>query len=101
MTPRRYTFGRGLRSQLLAVLACVLVSPLPFAAAESPQGAFFATLGDLCGARFEGEMTFPTEGRDDFAGEVLVAEVEECGGPRATLERRSSSPSRPTPTPPD
>lgn len=39
---------------------------------------FFARLGALCGARFEGAMTFPVQGQDAFAGKVLVANVASC-----------------------
>jgi len=44
----------------------------------SPQDEFFAGLRALCGARFEGAMTFPEEGRDDFSGKLLVAEFSGC-----------------------
>lgn len=46
---------------------------------RQPAAAFFATLTALCGARYEGHMTFPTEGQDSFAGKLLVATVRDCG----------------------
>lgn len=39
---------------------------------------FFETVKSFCGARFEGEMTFPVDGQDSFAGKLLVANVAEC-----------------------
>lgn len=42
------------------------------------QDEFFAALRALCGARFEGVMTYPTSGRDDFAGKLLVASFSGC-----------------------
>lgn len=47
---------------------------------DNAQLEFFNTLSALCGERFEGEMTFPTEGQDSFAGKLLVASVETCSG---------------------
>lgn len=46
--------------------------------AEDARDQFFNTLKGLCGARFEGAMTFPAEGQDDFAGKLLVAHVTDC-----------------------
>lgn len=48
-----------------------------------PQGQdtrtqFFARLRSLCGTRFEGASTFPTDTTDSFAGKKLVAEVASC-----------------------
>lgn len=40
--------------------------------------AFMQNLNSLCGARFEGEMTFPNEGQDSFEGKLLVAEFADC-----------------------
>lgn len=48
------------------------------ALANEASNAFFESLGKLCGARFEGAMTFPTSGQDDFAGKLLVAEFQSC-----------------------
>lgn len=47
--------------------------------AQDARDQFFTTLKGLCGARFEGAMTFPTEGQDDFAGKLLVAHITSCG----------------------
>jgi hypothetical protein len=46
--------------------------------AQDARDQFFTTLKGLCGARFEGAMTFPAEGQDDFAGKLLVANVASC-----------------------
>lgn len=46
--------------------------------AQDARDQFFATLKGLCGARFEGAMTFPADGQDDFAGKRLVAHVASC-----------------------
>lgn len=45
---------------------------------SSSQDAFFQTLSQLCGARFEGQATFPGDPNDPFAGKLLVAEVSMC-----------------------
>ena len=42
------------------------------------QEQFFGSLSSVCGQRFEGEMTYPTEGQDSFAGKLLVAKVNFC-----------------------
>lgn len=47
--------------------------------AEDARGQFFNTLKSLCGARFEGAMTFPADGQHEFAGKPLVAHVASCG----------------------
>lgn len=60
---------------LLALLALVI----PAEAADS-RAEFFKTLRKLCGARYEGAMTFPADGRDDFAGKLLVANIASCKG---------------------
>lgn len=47
--------------------------------AQAGEGdPFFDSLQGLCGARFEGEMTFPESGQDAFAGKLLVAHIAEC-----------------------
>jgi len=48
------------------------------ASENDSQIAFFNSLSKLCGESFEGQMTFPTEGQDSFAGKVLVASIETC-----------------------
>ena len=58
---------------LAAVAALFTPSHLPNAGDQ-----FFTSLKDLCGARFEGAMTFPPEGKDAFAGKLLVASVASC-----------------------
>lgn len=47
---------------------------------QDARDTFFDALRALCGARFEGQMSFPAEGRDDFAGKRLVAEFARCSG---------------------
>jgi hypothetical protein len=42
------------------------------------QLAFFDSISSLCGQRYEGAMTFPTEGQDSFAGKLLVAKIDNC-----------------------
>lgn len=46
--------------------------------AQTPVQSFFSTLQSLCGQRFLGEMTFPQDGQDNFAGQVLLAEFSQC-----------------------
>lgn len=46
--------------------------------ADETQDQYFDNLSALCGATFEGAMTFPVEGQDSFAGKLLVAEFESC-----------------------
>jgi hypothetical protein len=48
------------------------------APAQDARDRFFATLKGLCGARFEGAMTFPADGQHEFAGKRLVAHVASC-----------------------
>lgn len=48
------------------------------AQAEDARDRFFASLKALCGARFEGVMTFPLKGQDDFAGKRLAASIVSC-----------------------
>lgn len=62
-----------------ATAALIVLLAITAPAATDPRDAFFATMRGLCGARFEGAMTFPTDNRDDFAGKLLVATVEKCG----------------------
>jgi len=58
----------------------LLAAARPHAGAEDTRDAYFSALRDLCGARYEGAMTFPTEGRDEFAGKLLVATFASCTG---------------------
>ncbi len=68
----------------LSILALGLAAALPLQALDNSakeqnaQLAFFDSLSSLCGQRFEGAMTFPTEGQDDFAGKLLVAKIQSC-----------------------
>ena len=66
-------------SRACIVLVLLVISPLHTSAhAQDARGAFFSTLRDLCGARFEGAKTFPDDPNDAFAGKLLVAEVVSC-----------------------
>lgn len=47
--------------------------------AQDARNQFFSNLKGLCGARFEGKMTFPADSQHDFAGKLLVAHVASCG----------------------
>ncbi|PWF55051.1 hypothetical protein C7C56_004015 [Massilia glaciei] len=46
--------------------------------AARAQGAFFAQLGKLCGATYEGASVFPRDPADSFAGKKLVAHIAAC-----------------------
>lgn len=46
--------------------------------AQDARDQFFATLKGLCGARFEGAMTFPADSQHEFAGKRLVAHIASC-----------------------
>lgn len=66
--------------KLIFFFSCFIVG---LAAADTAdlgptQSAYFANLQAACGARYEGEMTFPVDGQDDFAGKLLVAEFSVC-----------------------
>lgn len=55
----------------------ILFAPAP-APADDARYQFFAALKGLCGARFEGAMTFPEDSQHDFAGKLLVANFASC-----------------------
>ena len=64
-----------------AIAAVTWIAAAAFSApvqAEDARDRFFASLKALCGARFEGAMTFPRTGQDDFAGKRLVAHIASC-----------------------
>ncbi len=64
---------RALLTGLIGLASCSTATRT-----ESPQDEFFAGLRALCGTRFEGVMTFPESGQDDFSGKLLVAEFSGC-----------------------
>lgn len=65
-------------SKVAAVgLAAIAIFCMPVHAQDA-RDQFFTVLKGLCGARFEGAMTFPADGQDDFAGKLLVAHVASC-----------------------
>ena len=47
--------------------------------ADDARAAFFERLSALCGATFDGYMSFPDDPEHAFAGKLLVAHVETCG----------------------
>lgn len=63
---------------LATVLLVLAVSVTSAGAGQDARMEFFASLKGLCGARYEGAMTCPVDGRDDFAGKLLVATVTSC-----------------------
>ncbi|RSZ57941.1 hypothetical protein HF313_23880 [Massilia atriviolacea] len=66
-----------LRTTAIA-LASVLALPCHAATASDARDAFFANLGKLCGAVYEGASVAPDDGGDAFAGKKLVATVSAC-----------------------
>lgn len=56
-------------------LLALLVQP---AQAGDAKAAFFAGLGKLCGATYEGASVFPQDPADAFAGKKLVATITSC-----------------------
>ena len=64
------------RVATLGLLALALVATPVHA--KDARDQFFASLQGLCGARFEGAKTFPTDSQDDFAGKRLVANFASC-----------------------
>lgn len=68
----------------LSILSLCLAAALPLQAHDNTakghhsQLAFFDALTSLCGQHFEGAMTYPTEGQDDFSGKLLIAKIDSC-----------------------
>lgn len=60
------------------VLAGLLALPGHAAPASDARDAFFANLGKLCGAIYEGASVAPDDGGEAFAGKKLVATVSAC-----------------------
>lgn len=48
------------------------------APSTTSAASYFSTLKALCGEKFSGEMTFPLDGQDAFAGKELVAHFKSC-----------------------
>jgi hypothetical protein len=70
-------------NKILHIAIFILVTASPITHAQTAnvsdtRAQFFNTLKKLCGTTFEGKMTFPVDGRDDFAGKLLVAKVATC-----------------------
>lgn len=71
---------RGVLSALLLFAfgcAHAAAGGMPVVQTEA-RDQFFNALKNLCGARFEGAMTFPADARHDFAGKRLVATIASC-----------------------
>ncbi len=64
----------------ICISCCVVVMFFLLSSARAAQthDEFIKNLSSLCGTRFEGQMTFPTEGQDSFKGKLLVAEFARC-----------------------
>ncbi len=70
-------------NKIIHIAIFILATAAPISHAQTAnvsdaRAQFFMTLKKLCGTTFEGKMTFPVEGRDDFAGKLLVAKVATC-----------------------
>ncbi len=65
------------RAIVLAALMFTACSELPSSEMESPE-VFFERVKALCGARFQGQTTFPEEPGEAFRGKVLTAFIESC-----------------------
>lgn len=66
------------RTTISLLLLLLITIPSTSTASEDSREQFFNSLAALCGARYEGEMTFPQDGQDSFAGKLLVAEIASC-----------------------
>lgn len=65
--------------QLILLASLALAGCAHSPAATSPQDAFFAQLGSLCGKAFEGRIVSPPVPADaSFAGKRLVMHVRDC-----------------------
>lgn len=60
------------------VLAGLLALPCHAAPASDARDAFFANLGKLCGAVYQGASSPSHDGGEAFAGKTLVATVSAC-----------------------
>ena len=67
-----------MHSVLLTIALASAAAVSAPAHAPDARGQFFDALSALCGARFEGAMTFPVDAAHDFAGKRLVATVASC-----------------------
>jgi hypothetical protein len=61
-----------------AYLAACGHSPSTNPSKTDAQDQYFKTLSSLCGSTYVGEMTYPLDGQDSFAGKRLVANVLDC-----------------------
>lgn len=77
---RRKVVSRPMKRHVLlgSVMVLLLGAGNAEAQSQDARAQFFATLKGLCGARFEGASTFPTDSTDSFAGKLLVAEISGC-----------------------
>ncbi len=60
------------------IVLFVLVCNFSAIANGDPSAEFFAKMSKLCGAKYSGEMTFPKDGLDSFAGKTLIASFLSC-----------------------
>jgi hypothetical protein len=68
-----------IKSLTSIICALSIVSAMNVVAeADNSQDQFFNALSEQCGQRFEGEMTYPSEGQDSFAGKLLIAKIDIC-----------------------
>ncbi len=80
MFPTSQSFKLRIAKSAIYLIALSIMSVGPSLNAEEPivAHAYFDQLTSLCGSRYEGEMTFPENGQDSFAGKLLVAEFSSC-----------------------
>jgi hypothetical protein len=62
----------------VVVLTLVILTAVAPVRAEQTAHLFFDKLASLCGNRYVGLMTFPTDGQDSFKGKELLAEIKQC-----------------------
>jgi hypothetical protein len=59
-------------------LTLVISASISSAHAQQSAHEFFSQLSSLCHSQYVGEMTYPIDGQDSFAGKSLVAEITTC-----------------------
>jgi hypothetical protein len=62
----------------IALCAMLFVTGATVADQSAAQDAFFEQLLGMCGARFEGQSSFPEDPGDDFRDQTLVAVIASC-----------------------
>ncbi len=66
------------RHALYAILVCLSLAACATANAPSPQDAFFARLGALCGQAFRGRVISTDSADARFVNQTLTMHVREC-----------------------